>query len=142
MPARKHNLDPPPIAYHGSTFHWEVPFVDTATGKPFDFTAHAAANLQFVTELLDRDGQVLATLNNIGSGDGTISGNADGVLAWDLPAAVVNTLPITREYRSSSDPKTWRTRHRIVFALAVTDVLLAETWTLLDSQLVVSPALT
>jgi len=136
--ATQYQLNPAPIARRGAAWHWEVHFTDTATGKAFDFTAHPG--LTFTTTLTNRSGAVLATLSsNPGAGaDGTISGDAYGVLSWDLPIAVVNRLPITKGYTGGTDPRVsvWRNRGLIVLDLVCSDGV--NTWQFFDDTLVVA----
>lgn len=127
-----------PIAWKGSAWQWQVGFVDLTTGEPMDYT-NPPAGYTLATTLRDKTGKVLATLNNLGTGDGTITGDANGLLTWYLSAAKVNALPTTRTYRGGTDPRVsqWRTRGLIVFDLTETWTG-APTFTLLASRLTVS----
>lgn len=131
---------PAPIVRRGAGWHWENQWIDTNTGEPFDFTT---ATLTLTSTLRDPSGAVLAVLNNLGTGDGTLSGDDFGVLSWDLPMAVVDTLPITRTYRTTSDRRvaSWRDRGLIVFDLQVDDGV-NDPWTFFDGQLVVCAPIT
>ncbi|HWU22604.1 MAG TPA: hypothetical protein VN088_13810 [Nocardioides sp.] len=134
-------MNPAPIVRRQAAWHWENQWLDTDTGEVFDFTARG--DLTITSTIRDNTGKVYATLNNRGTGDGTLTGGADGLLEWDLPEAVVNTLPITRTYRGKADPRvaTWRNRGLLVFDLVVDDGV-NDPWTFFDGQLVVCAAIT
>lgn len=134
-------MAPAPIARRQAVWYWENLWLDTTTGEPFDFTAHP--ELTLTSTLRDRTGRVLTTLNNKGTAPGTLTGDAYGVLAWNLPVAVVNTLPITRTYRLAGDVRTntWRDRGLIVLDLQCDDGV-NDPWVFFDSQLVVCAAIT
>jgi hypothetical protein len=134
-------MNPAPVVRRAAAWHWENQWLDTDTGEPFDFTARG--DLTFTSTIRDRAGSVLATLNNQGTGDGTLAGDAYGVMSWDLPVAVVNTLPITRTYRTASDVRTntWRDRSLLVFDLQCDDGV-NDPWVFFDGQLVVCAAIT
>lgn len=137
-------LNSVPIAFHGSPWHMQVGARRTDTGAIVDFTAEPIASMPIKLTLRNRWGKVVGTIDNQGSTAGSISGGPDGLLSLFMPASMVNALPLTREYRTGSDPRTspWRQRGVIVMSLTVDDGVNAP-WELLDTacQLVVSPRL-
>lgn len=137
----QHAIRNVPIATQGNAWHMELGFFQSSTGNAADFTTAPLSSLILTTKLASSRGATLATLNNQGTGQGTITGSSNGVISWDLPGSVTATLPITSEYRTAPDPrvKAWRARSLIVMSFTVSDG--TNTWSLFDTgtQLTVCP---
>lgn len=130
-----------PIATQGDAWHAEMAFSASATGAPANFTSAPLNTLVLTSVLADSNGRTLATLNNQGTGNGTITGTADGRIQWDLLGSVTATLPITSDYRATPDPRIqiWRPKYLIVMSFVVSDG--TNSWSLFDTstQLTVCP---
>lgn len=127
MPAE---MQPPadyPIIVAGSTWIWRYLAHDDETFDDFNWTA-TPGRWQVEAEIRDRDEQLLARLANFGSPAGTITLAADGVVELTLPAAVTATLPWTRTYTNSTDPRVagWRNRGSHAYDLVAIDTTTSE----------------
>lgn len=93
---------------------------DDQTG---DFVDWGDALWQVRMEVRDRGGQLLARLANFGTRDGEITLLSEGRLKVELDGAFTATLPITRAYTNSTDPRIATFRHRgvLFFDLIATD---------------------
>lgn len=93
---------------------------DDTTG---DFVDWTLATWQVVMEIRDRSGLLLARLANYGERDGEIALLSGGGLRIFLDGAITATLPITRPYTNSTDPRVagWRARGVHSFDLVATD---------------------
>lgn len=130
-----------PIATQGAAWHAEMAFSDPTSGDPVNFLIAPFSSLVLTSVLVSATGQTLATLNNQGTGNGTITGTDDGRVQWDLSGAVTATLPVTTDFRVAPDPRIqiWRPRRLIVMSFVVSDG--TNTWSLFDTstQLPVCP---
>lgn len=118
--------DMTPVAYPdpiviGSDWDWKFLFVDDTEVDYFDWMVD---DWELTIQLRDRTGQLLATLANFGSPDGTITPLTSGELALNLPGSVTADLPPTRVYINSTDPRiaTWRNRGSLFFDLQAVNV--------------------
>lgn len=97
-------------AYQGLTFYFEIqvglhwhhrfPVIDFDTGAPQQWDG------AWLAECVIRDvtGNVVATVNNSGTGDGTIT-LSEGMLEMDIDAAVTATIAPTTTYsRAAAKP--------------------------------------
>lgn len=119
---------PDPIV-QGADWTWKFLAVDSDDSTDFDWTDETWV---FSAAIKDRSGSTLATLGNAGGEEGTISGDADGLLTLSLSSTVTASLPLTRQFSNITDPSiaTWRSRGNYFFdlravcaALGVDDVL-------------------
>lgn len=125
-----------PVIVAGADWHWEYPpFKHSGTlgplGAVFDWTEEPTRWF-LQAALRDKNDQLLATLASGGTRDGDITGQADGIVAFDLVAAKTALLPITRSYTNSADPRLspWPYRAVHPFDLIVTDLETDEVWPL------------
>lgn len=134
-----------PVIVAGASFHWETPpFIDVTTGQPFDWTAEPD-RWELVAEMRDRTGSLLATFDNIGTpAAGSITAQADGILAFDLHYLYTATLPLTRPYTNSTDPRVsgWHHRGSHAMDLVLTDLDDDEIYTLFDGSVTVQQMVT
>lgn len=135
-----------PVIVAGTTWHWELPpFIDTATGGWFNWTAEPGRWL-LEADLKDRHGQLIARFASAGTRDGDIVGDADGLVSFDMVAASTELLPITRTYINSTDPRVaaWRHRAPLFFDLVVVDTAagVPTSWVLAAGFVTVQQSLT
>ena len=120
----------------GLEWHWEQYFTDTTggpgSGGPMDWAAEPDRwELEAVIRTIG--GQLLATLTNGEGADGALTGRADGILEFDLPAAVTATLPINRLTDLVADPRMamfWN-RGAMRFGVELTDNTTGLSWSIL-----------
>lgn len=113
----------------GLDWHWEHVAYDTVTGRPMDFTTDLD-RYQMVATIRDVRGLLLATLSSEPGADGTITGQADGVVAFDLPATFTATLPVNTLAELVADPRpaTWWSRGAHPFDMQATDTVADYSW--------------
>lgn len=132
-----------PVIVAGATWHWEFPFIATATLEPFDWTEEPSRWL-LKADLRDRRDQRLARFRETGDREGTITGRSDGVVAFDMTAGETSQLPITRTYINTTDPRVagWRSRGLLFLDLTVTDNTTNELWVLASALVTVQKLVT
>lgn len=90
----------------------------------------------------DHRGTQVARIANFGIRDGEIALIAGGQLKVTLPAAVTATLPLTRVYTNSTDPRVVSFRHRgvLFFDLIVTETISGDVSDLVNGTVTVHQA--
>lgn len=113
---------------------------DSVTGLWADWSV---GTWQAEMTIRDRKGAQLARIANFGTRDGEIYLLNDGALQVTLAAAVTETLPLTRAYTNSTDPRVVGFRHRgvLFFDLTVTETVSSDVSDLANGTLTVHQAL-
>lgn len=122
----------------GRDAEWPMgPFRDFDTGEIVDWTAYPDRFALSIDVVL-ADDTVAATLNNLGTGDGTITGHADGMLTCELPAAATAEIPPN----SLAAVPTWRSQGVYPFDLLLIDLDTNSPRTLLRGLFIAHEAIT
>lgn len=143
MPAQWYPPQTYPVIVQGATWHWEFPFLNSATLQPFDWLEDPS-RWTLKADLRDRKGQLLARFRESGTRDGTLSGGSDGVVSSDMTAEETADLPLTRTYVNTTDPRVaaWRNRGNHFLDLTVTDNVTDELWVLISALVTVQKLIT
>lgn len=110
-----------PVIVAGADWHWVVaPFRHTGVlgpkGDIFDWPSYDD-RFELTSEIRDRTGTLLASFSSEAGADGTLTGLADGTVAYDLAQEFTEVLPVTRLYTNSTDPRVAGWRHRGAHAI-------------------------
>jgi hypothetical protein len=119
--AEQPSTDYPDQMVTGSDWDWKYLAVDDEDSSDFDWTVD---EWEVTVTVKDRDDQVLATLSNVGTPDGTVTLDADGLIRLHLPGAFTAGLTPTRTYINSTEPRaaTWRNRGNYFFDVQAVNV--------------------